>query len=180
MQNSMVTTALTLPGYVVLKNCGVVRGITVRSRSIVGNFLGGLQSIFGGNISIYTSLCERARNDTYRLMCEHAEQLGANAIIGLRYDATELMAGLTEVLCYGSAVVVMAETTNLTEDLPYGAAGTAQPDATGKTKAEGSYGKLLLACGGDVAQAARLISFEKSRDALIDQEEAIRRALALL
>lgn len=106
MNPSMITTALELPGYSITKNIGVVRGITVRSRSIVGNFLGGLQSIFGGNISIYTNLCEQARAETYQLMCRHATQLGANAIIGMRYDATELMAGLTEVLCYGSAVIV--------------------------------------------------------------------------
>jgi len=111
MQNSMVTTAPTLPGYVVVKNLGVVRGITVRSRSIVGNFFGGLQSLFGGNITIYTNLCEQARSETYGLMCRHAQDLGANAIIAMRYDATELMAGLTEVLCYGTAVQVMAERT---------------------------------------------------------------------
>jgi len=109
VQDSMVTTALTLPGYRVVRNCGVVRGITVRSRSIVGNFFGMLQSLFGGNITIYTSLCEQARSETYRLMCEHAQQHGANAIISMRYDATELMAGLTEVLCCGTAVVVEAE-----------------------------------------------------------------------
>jgi uncharacterized protein YbjQ (UPF0145 family) len=106
MSESMVTTAFELPGYVVVKNLGVVRGITVRSRSIVGNFFGGLQSIFGGNITIYTNLCEQARSETYRLMWTHASSLGANAVIGMRYDATELMAGLTEVLCYGTAVVV--------------------------------------------------------------------------
>jgi uncharacterized protein YbjQ (UPF0145 family) len=109
MQNSMVTTALELPGYRIVRNLGVVRGITVRSRSIVGNFLGGLQSLLGGNITIYTNLCERARGDTYVLMCDHARQLGANAIIAMRYDATELMAGLTEVLCYGTAVMVVAD-----------------------------------------------------------------------
>jgi uncharacterized protein YbjQ (UPF0145 family) len=113
MQDSMVTTALTLPGYRVLRNLGVARGITVRSRSIVGNFFGGLQSLFGGNITIYTKLCEQARSETYRLMCEHAQQYGANAIISMRYDATELMAGLTEVLCYGTAVIV--------EPVPHGA-----------------------------------------------------------
>jgi uncharacterized protein YbjQ (UPF0145 family) len=106
IQDSMVTTALELPGCTIVRNLGIVRGITVRSRSIVGNFLGGLQSLFGGNITIYTQLCERAREETYRDMCEHARALGANAIIGMRYDATELMAGLTEVLCYGTAVVV--------------------------------------------------------------------------
>jgi uncharacterized protein YbjQ (UPF0145 family) len=109
MQDAMVTTALTLPGFRVVRNVGVVRGITVRSRSIVGNFFGGLQSLFGGNITIYTNLCERARSDTYRLMCEHAEQRGANAIISMHYDATELMTGLTEVLCYGTAVIVERE-----------------------------------------------------------------------
>jgi uncharacterized protein YbjQ (UPF0145 family) len=109
MKDTMVTTALTLPGYEVVRNLGVVRGITVRSRSIVGNIFGGLQSLFGGNITIYTNLCEQARSETYQLMCEHAQDLGANAIISMRYDATELMAGLTEVLCYGTAVVVEAK-----------------------------------------------------------------------
>jgi|SRR5882672_10928389 len=110
MLKEMVTTALVLPGYKVVRNLGVVRGITVRSRSIVGNFFGALQSLFGGNITIYTNLCERARSDTYELMCDHADQQGANAIISMRYDATELMAGLTEVLCYGTAVIVERET----------------------------------------------------------------------
>ncbi len=105
MQDSMMTTALDLPGYAIVKNLGVVRGITVRSRSVVGNFFGGLQSLFGGNITIYTELCERARAETYQLMCQHARERGANAIIAMHYDATELMAGLTEVLCYGTAVV---------------------------------------------------------------------------
>ncbi|MGD0958971.1 MAG: YbjQ family protein [Methylomonas sp.] len=105
MQDSMVTTTFTLPGYKVVRNIGIVRGITVRSRSIVGNFFGGLQSIFGGKITIYTSLCESARSEAYNLMCEHAMQHGANAIIGVRYGANDVMAGLTEVLCYGTAVV---------------------------------------------------------------------------
>jgi len=105
MQDVMITTALELPGYTVTRNLGVVRGITVRSRSIVGNFFGGLQSLFGGNITIYSNLCEQARGDACNLMCQHANQLGANAIIAVRYDATDLMAGLTEVLCYGTAVV---------------------------------------------------------------------------
>jgi uncharacterized protein YbjQ (UPF0145 family) len=109
MQDAMVTTALTLPGYKVVKSLGVVRGITVRSRSIVGNFFGALQSLFGGNITIYSDLCEQARSQTYKLMCQHAQQHGANAIISMRYDATELMAGLTEVLCYGTAVIVEPE-----------------------------------------------------------------------
>jgi uncharacterized protein YbjQ (UPF0145 family) len=109
METSMVTTALSLPGYKLVSNLGVVRGITVRSRSVVGNFFGGLQTIFGGNISIYSNLCEQARTEAYSLMCQHARQSGANAIISMRYDATELMPGLTEVLCYGTAVVVTAE-----------------------------------------------------------------------
>ena len=116
MQDSMVTTALTLPGYVVVRNLGVVRGITVRSRSIVGNFFGGLQSIFGGRgLTDETPLAgmyEQARAETYDLMCKHARKLGANAIISMRYDATELMAGLTEVLCYGTAVQVEPQGTN--------------------------------------------------------------------
>jgi uncharacterized protein YbjQ (UPF0145 family) len=106
LNDSMVTTALDLPGYRIARNLGLVRGITVRSRSVVGNFLGGLQTLFGGNITIYTELCEQARSETYRDMVQHARLLGANAIIAVRYDATELMAGLTEVLCYGTAVVV--------------------------------------------------------------------------
>ena len=109
MQDALVTTALTLPGYRIVKALGVVRGLTVRSRSIVGNIAGGLQSLFGGNITIYTNLCEQTRAETYRLMCEHAEIKGANAIISMRYDATEIMAGLTEVLCYGTAVVAEAD-----------------------------------------------------------------------
>jgi uncharacterized protein YbjQ (UPF0145 family) len=103
---AMVTTTLELPAHTIVRSLGIVRGLTVRSRSIVGNFLGGLQTLFGGNITIYTQLCERARQETYREMCEHARALGANAIVGMRYDATELMPGLTEVLCYGTAVVV--------------------------------------------------------------------------
>ncbi|QZN79616.1 YbjQ family protein [Stenotrophomonas sp. DR822] len=106
LDDSMVTTAFELPGYRIARNLGVVRGITVRSRSIVGNFLGGIQTIFGGNITIYTELCEQAREETYRDMVKHARQLGANAVIGMRYDATDVMTGLTEVLCYGTAVVV--------------------------------------------------------------------------
>ena len=106
---NMVTTAFTLPGYRIVRSLGVVRGLTVRSRSLVGNFFGALQTLFGGNITIYTNLCEQARADTYRLMCEHAQQHGANAIVAVRYDATDLMAGLTEVLCYGTAVVVEPE-----------------------------------------------------------------------
>jgi uncharacterized protein YbjQ (UPF0145 family) len=95
---------LELPGYRVTRNLGVVRGIIVRSRSIVGNIGASLQTLVGGNISIYTNLCEKAREDAHRLMVEHAAQLGANAIIGVRYDANEITAGVTEVLAYGTAV----------------------------------------------------------------------------
>lgn len=106
LDDSMVTTAFELPGFRITRNLGVVRSITVRSRSIVGNFLGGIQTLFGGNITIYTELCEQAREETYRDMARHARMLGANAIVGMRYDATDIMTGLTEVLCYGTAVVV--------------------------------------------------------------------------
>jgi len=106
MQDAMVTTALTLPGFRVVRNLGVVRGITVRSRSIVGNFFGGLQSLFGGNITILTNLCEKTREDAYELLLQHAAQHGANAVVAMRYDATEVMQGVTEVLAYGTAVQV--------------------------------------------------------------------------
>ena len=106
IDGKFVTTALDLPGYRVSKNLGVVRGIVVRSRSIVGNIGAGLQTLFGGNITLYTELCEHARADAHRLMVEHAAQLGANAIIGVRYDANEITAGVTEVLAYGTAVHV--------------------------------------------------------------------------
>ena len=100
------TTAFELAGYRVVKNFGVVRGIVVRSRSVVGNLGASIQSLFGGNITIYTELCEQARDDAFRDMITHANQLSANAVIGVRYDATELMPGITEVLCYGTAVQV--------------------------------------------------------------------------
>lgn len=106
--NAMVTTALELPGYRVVRSLGVVRGLTVRSRSIVGNFIGGLHSLFGGNITVYTTLCEQTRAETFQLMLKHARMLGANAVIGMRYDATDVMPGLAEVLCYGTAVIVEA------------------------------------------------------------------------
>jgi len=109
MNHAFTTTAFDLPGYRTVSTLGVVRGITVRSRSIVGSFFGGLQTIVGGNITIYTELCERARLDAFDLMMQHADQLGANAIIGVRYDANEIMAGVTEVLCYGTAVVIEAQ-----------------------------------------------------------------------
>ena len=102
----LTTTAYDLPGYRIAKSFGVVRGIIVRSRSVIGNMGASLQSIFGGNITVYTNLCERAREDTFNLMLTHAGELGANAVIGVRYDATEIAPGITEVLCYGTAVYV--------------------------------------------------------------------------
>ena len=102
----LITTAFELPGYRVARNLGVVRGIIVRSRSIVGSIGATLQTLFGGNITLYTELCERARGDAHRLMVDHAAQLGANAIIGVKYDATEIADGVTEVLAYGTAVHV--------------------------------------------------------------------------
>ena len=106
MNHALTTTAFGLDGYRTLKTLGVVRGIIVRSRSIVGSIGAGFQTLFGGNISLYTSLCEQTRSDAFELMLKHAQQLGANAVIGIRYDATEVMAGVTEVLCYGTAVIV--------------------------------------------------------------------------
>lgn len=100
------TTAFTLTGYRVVREFGTVRGIVVRSRSVIGNFGASLQTLFGGDITLYTELCERARQDAFERMCQHAAQLGANAIIGVRYDATEIGQGITEVLCYGTAVFV--------------------------------------------------------------------------
>lgn len=102
----LTTTTFDLPGYRLVRSFGVVRGIIVRSRSIVGNIGASIQSLFGGNISLYTSLCERARDDAFRQMLGHAAELGANAVVGVRYDATEIGPGITEVLCYGTAVFV--------------------------------------------------------------------------
>src|SRR3954470_4010635 len=102
----LVTTALELPGYRAVRNLGVVRGIVVRSRSIVGTIGAGLQTLIGGNITLYTQLCEKAREDAFRLMLEHAAETGANAVIGFRYDANEVAVGVTEVLAYGTAVTV--------------------------------------------------------------------------
>jgi uncharacterized protein YbjQ (UPF0145 family) len=104
-----VTTAFDLPGYRTVKTLGVVRGIVVRSRSIVGNIGAVLQTLVGGNITIYTELCERARSEAFGLMLDHAAARGANALIGVRYDANEVTAGVTEVLAYGTAVVVEPE-----------------------------------------------------------------------
>lgn len=106
LTNAVVTTAMELPGYRIVRNAGVVRGLVVRSRSIVGNIGAALQSLVGGNITLYTELCEKARDDAFKLMLAHAAALGANAIVGMRYDANEVMDGVTEVLAYGTAVVV--------------------------------------------------------------------------
>ena len=103
---NLITTSSSLEGYRIVKHLGVVRGITVRSRSIVGNFFGGLQSLFGGQISVYAELCEKARQEAFDYMIDHANEAGGNAIINMRYDANEVMAGITEVLAYGTAVVV--------------------------------------------------------------------------
>ena len=106
MQQAFTSTSFSIEGYRTTRNLGVVRGIIVRSRSVVGNIGAALQTIVGGNITIYTQLCEKTRNDAFDLMMGHAAALGANAVIGVRYDATEIGQGVTEVLCYGTAVIV--------------------------------------------------------------------------
>lgn len=106
MDLAMTTTAFTIDGYRIVRNLGLVRGITVRSRSVLGNLAGGIQTIFGGNITIFTELCEHARLEAFQLLLQHAQELGANAIVGIRYDANEVMDGVTEVLAYGTAVVM--------------------------------------------------------------------------
>ena len=103
---AMITTSTTLDGYHITRSLGVVRGITVRSRSLLGNLAGGLQSIFGGELSIYVDLCEKIREEAFQYMRQHAAERGANAIINMRYDANEVMNGVTEVLAYGTAVYV--------------------------------------------------------------------------
>jgi uncharacterized protein YbjQ (UPF0145 family) len=106
MQHAMTTTAFTLDGFRITKTLGVVRGITVRSRSIFGTIGASLQTLVGGNITLFTELCEKTRAEAFDMMVAHAELLGANAVVGIRYDATEILQGVTEVLCYGTAVVV--------------------------------------------------------------------------
>jgi uncharacterized protein YbjQ (UPF0145 family) len=103
---SMITTSISLDGYKVTKNIGVVRGITVRSRSLIGNIAGGLQSLVGGRLSVYVDLCETSREEAFQHLIQHASERGANAIINMRYDANEITDGITEVLAYGTAVVV--------------------------------------------------------------------------
>ncbi|HNQ72993.1 MAG TPA: YbjQ family protein [Verrucomicrobiota bacterium] len=104
----LTTTAFELPGFRTTKSLGVVRGVVVRSRSVIGNFGASIQTLFGGNITIYTDLCERTREEAFNLMLAHAGALGANAVLGVRYDATEIGSGITEVICYGTAAVVEA------------------------------------------------------------------------
>lgn len=104
MEERFATTSFSFEGYTIKEYLGVVRGITVRSRSIVGNIKGGLQSLVGGEITVYTELCEKTRQEAFKLLLLHAEEVGANAIIGISYDANEIMQGVTEVLCYGTAV----------------------------------------------------------------------------
>jgi uncharacterized protein YbjQ (UPF0145 family) len=106
IQHSYTTTAFELDGYRVVRNLGIVRGIIVRSRSVIGTIGASLQTLVGGNITILTELCEKTRNEAFELMLQHAAELGANAVVGMRYDATEIMQGVTEVLAYGTAVVV--------------------------------------------------------------------------
>jgi uncharacterized protein YbjQ (UPF0145 family) len=106
MNHNMTTTTFTLDNYRIIKTLGLVRGITVRSRSIFGSIGAGLQTLIGGNITLLTSLCEKTREESFQMMIAHAEEIGANAVVGVRYDANEIMQGVTEVLCYGTAVVV--------------------------------------------------------------------------
>lgn len=106
MNQEMTTTAFTLDGYRIVKTLGVVRGLTVRSRSIFGNIGASLQTLVGGNITLFTSLCEKTRAESFEKMMRHAEEIGGNGVVGIRYDATEVMQGVTEVLCYGTAVYV--------------------------------------------------------------------------
>lgn len=109
IDTSLISTNVDLAGYKVVKNLGVVRGITVRSRSVLGNMAGGIQTLFGGRISIYVELCEKAREEAFLQMMQHAAERGANAIVAMRYDANEVMNGVTEVLAYGTAVLVEKE-----------------------------------------------------------------------
>jgi uncharacterized protein YbjQ (UPF0145 family) len=106
MDVQMTTTAFSLEGFRTVRTLGIVRGITVRSRSVFGTIGGSLQTLVGGNITLFTQLCERTRIEAFEIMCRHADDVGANAVIGVRYDATEVMRGTTEVLCYGTAVSV--------------------------------------------------------------------------
>lgn len=106
MDHNLITTAFEIDGYKIVKNLGIIRGITVRSRNVFATIGASLQTIVGGNITLFTQLCEKTRSESFELMVQHAEELGANAVIGMRYDANEVMSGVTEVLAYGTAVVV--------------------------------------------------------------------------
>jgi uncharacterized protein YbjQ (UPF0145 family) len=110
MDDEMTSTTFTLPGYRILETLGLVRGVTVRSRSLLGTIGAKVETLFGGHISMLTTLCERTRADAFDILMAQAQRVGANAVVGIRYDATEIMSGVTEVLCYGTAVVVEAET----------------------------------------------------------------------
>jgi uncharacterized protein YbjQ (UPF0145 family) len=110
MDDEMTSTTFTLPGYRIVETLGLVRGVTVRSRSLLGTIGAKVETLFGGHISMLTSLCERTRADAFDILMAQAQRVGANAVVGIRYDATEIMSGVTEVLCYGTAVVVEAET----------------------------------------------------------------------
>jgi uncharacterized protein YbjQ (UPF0145 family) len=109
ISHDLTTTGLQVEGYHVIQNLGIVRGISVRSRSLVGTVGAKLETLFGGNIALLTSLCEKTRREAFEIMLDHAEHMGANAVLAVRYDATEIMAGVSEVLCYGTAVVIEAE-----------------------------------------------------------------------
>ena len=109
MDNSLITTAFTIDGYKIVKNLGVVRGITVRSRNMFATIGASLQTIVGGNITLFTELCEKTRVEAFEIMVKHAEEMGANAIVGMRYDANDVMSGVTEVLAYGTAVIIEKE-----------------------------------------------------------------------
>jgi uncharacterized protein YbjQ (UPF0145 family) len=106
MDHNLITTAFELDGYKIVKNLGVIRGITVRSRNVFATIGASFQTLVGGNITLFTQLCEKTRNEAFELMVQHAEDIGANAVVGMRYDANEVMSGVTEVLAYGTAVVV--------------------------------------------------------------------------
>lgn len=106
MDHGLITTAFVIDGYKIVKNLGIIRGITVRSRNMFATIGASLQTIIGGNITLFTELCEKTRSESFELMVQHAEELGANAIIGMRYDANDVMSGVTEVLAYGTAVIV--------------------------------------------------------------------------
>lgn len=106
MDHNLITTAFVLDGYKITKNLGIIRGITVRSRNVFATIGASFQTLVGGNITLFTQLCEKTRSESFELMVQHAEELGANAVIGMRYDANEVMSGVTEVLAYGTAVVV--------------------------------------------------------------------------